>query len=302
MGLDEDFGGGAGFEEVDAPGHLVERHPVADELFDVEATGGEEGEGAGVGEGVGEAAGEADFLAVDLIGGDADAGLFGGDAEEEHAAPFAGEVEGLLGGLAAAHAFDDDVRAGALGGGLYDPFEVVLFGVHNGGGAEAFGHGSLVGVDLGNDGDGCALEKGELEEDEPDGAGPHEKDDIPALNARPVDAVEAAGDRFGHGRDVEGHVGGHFVALSGGQEAVCGEAAVLGDADGGEVSAEVHEAATTGATGAAADVGVDGDAVAGAEEGNAGTDVFHNAGELVARDEREAGGESTPVDVAVGAA
>ncbi len=302
MGLDQDFDGGAGFEEVDALEHLVERQAVADQLFDVEATGGEEGEGAGVGEGVGEAAGEGDFLAVDLIGGDADAGLLGGDAEEEHAAPFAGEVEGLLGGLAAAHAFDDDVRAGALGGVSDYLFEVVLFGVHNGGGAEALGRGPLVGVDLGDDGDGCALEEGELEEDEPDSAGPYEEDDIPALNARPVDAVEAAGDRFGHGRHVEGHVGGHFVALSSGQEAVCGEAAVLGDADGGEVSAEVHEAATTGATGAAIHVGVDGDAVAGAEEGNAGADLFHNAGEFVARDEREAGGELTPVDVGVGAA
>lgn len=152
---------------------------------------------------------------------------------------------------------------------------------------------------------GRAGQFGQLHHQQTDGAAAHHTDLVPHLDARQVDAVEAAGQGLGHGGSLPGDGGLQLKGLGRGDAAVLGKAAVPGDADGLHGGAQLLFAVLAIRAVAAVDVGVYGDVVAHREAGDALPHLHHFAGVLMAQHHRRVhvGGARLPVvDVHIGAA
>lgn len=157
--------------------------------------------------------------------------------------------------------------------------------VRDGGGDEVLCEPEARGLNVGDDERVCARGAGGGEGDEADGTGAADDGADAEGEAGRADAVEDDGEGLEEGALLEGDVVREAVQPLGGVQLVALEGAVVGvDAGEADVGAQVVAALLAQEAGVAGDAGLDGDAVAGLEGGDALADAEDDAGGLVADD------------------
>ena len=180
------------------------------------------------------------------------------------------------------------------------------FGIENFGGAEIFCHFEAGVVDVGDEDAIGAGGAERLKDEEADHAGADDERGFAVIDRSDLYGVKGDGGGFEHGGFGEGKIVGKAMDDARGDDDVFGEGAgaaivAAGDAENLAIVAEIDVAAAAVGAFAAEDGGVEGDALADFEGGDAGAEGGDAAGGFVAHDEGRdaaAGGAVEAVDVA----
>ena len=215
---------------------------------------------------------------------------FGGEvADERDGATFADGIDAVSDGFGAADGFEDGVDAVAVGE-LEDLRSEIGFRIENLGGAEIFCHFEAGVVDVCDEDTIGAGGAERLKDEEADHAGADDERGFTVIDWSDLYSVKGDGGGFEHGGFGERKIVGKAMDDARGDDDVFSEGAgativAAGDAENLAIVAEIDVTAAAVGAFAAENGGVEGDALADFEGGDAGAEGGNAAGGFVAHDE-----------------